>query len=131
MDHKNLLFTLHPLTVEPTIAEHKIRKVARRALSLNTFNCVIEHEARDSNDFPDTLAQMRRYKPSEICECRVRKATLYSGIPKSPYSAEFEWPDCKSLLTAELKTEAPNTCTKDADSNFQQSGKFWIPKQRP
>lgn len=33
----------------------------------------------------------------------VRKAVPYSGIPKSPYIDDFEWPDNKSILNAQLK----------------------------
>lgn len=103
-DHKKLLFTFHPLSVEPSIARHKMMKVARWALFLSTFNYCIEHVDGDSNDFPDMLTRwMKGYRSSTSCICRVRKAIHYSGIPQSPYNDKFEWPDRESFLSAQLK----------------------------
>ena len=127
-DHKNLLFTFQPLSVEPSIARHKMMKVARWALFLSTFNYVIAHVDGESNDFPDMLTRwMKGYRSTKSYICRVRKAIPYSGIPKSPYSSTFEWPDRGAILKAQSKCETPKNCTTDDDKLIRTSGKIWIP----
>lgn len=56
-DQKNLLFTLHLFSVQPTIVRHKMMKVARWALFLSTFNFAIEQVDGESNDFPDVVTR--------------------------------------------------------------------------
>ena len=127
-DHKNLLFTFHPLSVDPSIARNEMMKVTRWALFLSTFNYVIEHVDGDSNDFPDMLTPwLKGYRSYKSCICRVRKSFAYYGISSSPYRTDFIWPDRDSILNAQSKVHIHPNCTKHEGGVVRRTGKIWIP----
>lgn len=129
-DHKNLLFAFHPLSVEPTVARHKISKVARWALFMSTFHYVIEHVAVESNVFPDMLTRlMKGYRSTNTTICRVRSRVPYSGVPVSPLSKSFEWPTRGDIINAQQFAVPPPNATKTLHGLYQVSGKIWIPAQ--
>lgn len=127
-DHKNLLFTFYPHSVETSIACHKIMKVARCALELSTFNYVIEHVDGDTNDSPGTLTRwMKDYRSSKSFLRLVRKSFAYYDILSSQYNTDFIWPDRDSIMDAETQVENPSNCTKAEGGFVPKIGKIWIP----
>lgn len=127
-DHKNLLFTFHPLSVEPALARHKISKVTRWALYLSTFSYTIEHVSGDANVFADILTRwMKGYRSSKCRICRVKQRVPYSGIPDSPFANKFIWPDRAMIESAQSNSKFSKNRIKDGDGLYRKSGKIWIP----
>lgn len=130
-DHRNLLFTFHSLSVEPSIARHKTVKVDQWTLFLSKFHYVIEHIDGESNDFTNMLTRwMKGYRISKSCICCVRKVLTYSRIPTSPYKPGFIGPTRKLSLNAQSRVEILENCTKYEGGVVWKAGKIWFPDDK-
>lgn len=127
-DHRNLLFTFNPISMEPSLGRHKVLKVVRWALFLSAFTYRIEHVPGDVNTWPDIMTRwMRGYrKPPSIR--RVSPAIPFSGVPVPPESPEFQWPSMEEILKTqdEHKNSVPKEATKESGLILVK-GAAWIP----
>lgn len=114
-DHRNLLFALLPVGMEPSLGRHKVLRDIRWALFLSAFNYRIEHVPGDYNIRPEIMTRwMRGYRRAPSVR-RVTSALPFNGVTIPPESLDFEWPHSTDINTAqtEQKSIAPNSFKED------------------
>lgn len=112
-DQKNLLSTLHPRSIEPSLTGHNMSRVARWELFLSTFSYVMKFVNEDSNVFPVMLTRwMKGHRSSKWKKYYKQKRIPRFDIPVSSFGKDFQWSHRNDILYVQSKSTVPSTCVE-------------------
>lgn len=127
-DHRNLLFAFNPVAMEPSLGRHKVLKVVRWALYLSALTYRIDHVPGDINTWLDIMTRWMRGYCKNAAIRHIAPALPFSGVPSSPDTDAFDWPDVFEIRSDQEKhrTFAPSAATESCGL-LRVKGAVWIP----
>ncbi|KAE8980660.1 hypothetical protein PR001_g23652 [Phytophthora rubi] len=133
-DHRNLVYIFNPYATDGTMARYQADKLQRWALSLMSFQYIIEHVPGEVNVWGDLLSRWGAGQVREDEHEATRVARLAVVERVSPLEdPEFVWPseaEIKAVQDAAREAgqdleEAQQTCEREL--MVMSSGQVWIP----
>ena len=103
-DHRNLLFVINPLALNPTLGRHTVNKVRRWGPFLSRFSYAIDHVEGENNIMAAIMMRWwRRYRGKRQSARRITHLLLKQDIVASPLEQNFHWPDAVDIAASHRK----------------------------
>jgi hypothetical protein len=136
-DHFNLKYMYAPLSLDPFLARHTVRKIQRWALKLAAYNYRIEHIAGELNVWTGLLTRWGAAVTRTTLTPRKDSTLHYGALFEAPLAMDtsnYNFPVAAEVLRLQ-KAESNNTDLKEVPPKNRgangllvyEQGKIWIP----